>query len=360
MKNKQIKNFTFYFAVSLVITMLLALFIIIGFSNQHWDLVLFSKRNSLLSLSVTNMPLIVYLGGFALLHALLIYIYFYIKERRKFKKIEDALRMLNEGQYSARIFLNMFSEDTPVQVNELIDREFLKLHEKLILISEEAVSSAQQAAVVSEETKEEILEKERHRIARELHDSVSQQLFAAAMLLSTLQMSEDKISDEIKPQINLINSIIGDAQSEMRALLLHLRPVKLDGKSLKKGIEQLLDELKSKVPINIIHDIEDVKLTEVIEDHLFRIVQELLSNVLRHSEAKELEVYFKKSEDFYQLRFLDDGKGFDMQEKKSSGFGLVNIRERIESLGGNVRIISFPKQGTSVEIRIPLITGGTA
>lgn len=359
MKNKRIKNFTFYLSSSLLVTILIAIIIIV-FTNQSWDGFLFSKRNSTIPLSLTNLPLIFYLIVFALINAIILYLYFYINERRKFKKIEDALRMLNEGQYSARIFLNMFAEDTPVQINEVIDREFMKLHEKLILISEEAVSSAQQASTISEETKEEILEQERHRIARELHDSVSQQLFAAAMLLSTVQMEEEKIASEIKPQIDLINSIIGDAQSEMRAMLLHLRPVKLDGKSLKKGIEQLLDELKSKVPINIIHEIEDVKLTEVIEDHLFRIVQELLSNVLRHSEAKELEVYFKKSEDFYQLRFIDDGKGFDMEEKRSSGFGLVNIRERIESLGGNVRIISFPNQGTSIEIRIPLLTGGTA
>src|SRR5699024_9080848 len=123
-------------------------------------------------------------------------------------------------------------------------------------------------------------------------------------------------------------------------------------------IEQLLDELKSKVPITITHEIDDIKLTDVVEDHLFRIIQELLSNVLRHSDADELEVFFKKSEDYYQLRFIDDGSGFDMEEKQNSGFGLRNIRERIAGLGGNVRIISFPDQGTSIELRVPLITGG--
>lgn len=354
------KNFTSYFLFSFLISVFLTLFISVGFTNQSWEMILFDKRIMDSPVAITNLPLIFYLIVFAFVNAILLFVYFNFNERKKFKKIEDALRMLNEGQYSARIFLNMFSTDTPVQVNELIDREFLKLHEKMMLISEEAISSAQQAATISEETREEILEQERHRIARELHDSVSQQLFAAAMLLSTLQMEEDKVSDELKPQIDLINSIIGEAQSEMRALLLHLRPVKLDGKSLKQGIEQLLEELKSKVPIKITHDIEDIKLTEVVEDHLFRILQELLSNVLRHSEAKELEVYFKKSEDFYQLRFIDDGTGFDMNKKKNSGFGLVNIRERIEGLGGNVRIISFPNQGTSIEIRVPLITGGSA
>ena len=144
----------------------------------------------------------------------------------------------------------------------------------------------------------------------------------------------------------------------MRALLLHLRPIKLDNKSLKQGIEQILDELKTKLPIKISHEIEEIKLAEVVEDHLFRIIQELISNVLRHAKATELEVYFRETADFYQLRFVDDGKGFDMLEKKNSGHGLRNIKERISGLGGNVKIISFPGQGTSVEIRIPLITGG--
>ena len=323
----------------------------LNFTDEKWSDIFLERR-------ITNLPLILYLVIFSFITAFLVLSYFKIKDRRKMKKIENALRMLNEGQYSAKIFLQMFSEETPVQVNKVIDREILKLHEKMILISEEAVSVSQQASTISEETREEILEGERHRIARELHDSVSQQLFAAAMLLSTIQENKELLPEALKPQITMIGEIIGDAQSEMRALLLHLRPIKLDGKSLKEGIEQLLSELESKVPISISHEIEDVKLTEVVEDHLFRIVQELLSNVLRHSQASELEVYLKKTRDFYQLRFVDDGKGFDMEQKKDSGFGLRNIKERMAGLGGNVRIISFPNQGTSVEIRIPLITGG--
>jgi NarL family two-component system sensor histidine kinase LiaS len=351
MRERSFKDFILYFLIALALYFLLAIFIVETFTTESLTAVFFERR-------LSYFPLVVYLFLFALLTGFLVFLYLKLSDRRKVRKIEDALKMLNEGEYSAKIFLNMFSEDTPVQINRLIDKEFLKLHEKLMLISEEAVSSAQQASTISVETREEILEEERHRIARELHDSVSQQLFAAAMLLSTLETEADELPEHLQPQVELIGNIIGDAQSEMRALLLHLRPTKLDGKSLKKGIEQLLDELKSKVPITIIHDIEDIKLTEVIEDHLFRIVQELLSNVLRHSNANELEVYLKKSENHYQLRFVDDGDGFDMEEKKSSGFGLRNIRERIAGLGGNVRIISFPDQGTSIEIRVPLITGG--
>lgn len=351
MRKKTLRDFFLYFIAAFSFYFFLTLFILVSFTEESWYVVFFERHFS-------YFPLFFYLLFFALVTAFLFFSYLKIFERKKTKKVEDALKMLNEGQYSARIFLNMFSDETPIQINERIDREFLQLHEKMMLISEEAVSAAQQAATIQGESKEEILEEERHRIARELHDSVSQQLFAAAMLLSTIQAEADELPEHLQAQIDLIGNIIGDAQSEMRALLLHLRPTQLDGRSLKKGIEQLLDELKSKVPITITHEIDDIKLTDVVEDHLFRIIQELLSNVLRHSDADELEVFFKKSEDYYQLRFIDDGSGFDMEEKQNSGFGLRNIRERIAGLGGNVRIISFPDQGTSIELRVPLITGG--
>lgn len=344
MNKSKIRDFTILFIFQLSF-LLFSLFFI---SNQV---------DSNINLFISKLSIVLYILFFTLLYSGLVYLYLSFKERQKLKKVEEALKLLNEGQYSAAIFLKMFSIQSPVQVSSLIDQEILKLQEKLILVSEEAVSSAQQVSKISKESKEEIIEDERKRIARELHDSVSQQLFAAAMLLSALELEDAQITTDFNKKIILIKSIVEEAQSEMRALLLHLRPVKLDGKSLQVGIRNLLEELASKLPIQIDFEIEDIQLTEVVENHLFRIIQELLSNVLRHSEATSLEVYLKQTEDFYRLRFIDDGKGFDMKEKKDSALGLSNVRERIERLGGNVQIVSIPKEGTSVEVRIPLTTG---
>lgn len=352
MSKKKLQEYLLYFFTSFITYSFIVIFIAKNYTEESLISILFSSASNYTPPLIINILLLALVTGFILI--------FFLKffERRKEKRVEEALKNLNSGQYSAQIFLDMFSDDMPVQVNEMIDSEFMKLHEKMMLISEEVVSASQQASTISGETREEILETERHRIARELHDSVSQQLFAAAMLLSTVEAEADSLPEHIQSQVNVTSKIVEDAQSEMRALLLHLRPIKLDGKSLKQGIEQILDELKTKLPIEISHEIEEIKLTEVVEDHLFRIIQELISNVLRHAQASELEVYFRKTEDFYQLRFVDDGKGFDMLEKKNSGHGLRNIKERISGLGGNVRIISFPSQGTTVEIRVPLITGG--
>lgn len=353
------RQFLFLFISNLFFVLLLIFFVNKNILITSTRIAVFEPPQIALPLLLRGIPLVFYLFVFVFFYSLLLFSYLLFKEKQKLKKMTDALRMLNEGQYSATIFLNMFSDETPVQISPIIDHEFLKLQEKLILISEEAVSSAQQISQMTKESKEEIIELERKRIARELHDSVSQQLFAAAMLLSAVQLENNLLPPMVNEQITLVNSIIGEAQSEMRALLLHLRPVKLDGKSLKQGIKNLLEELGAKVPLTIYYEIDDVQLTEVVEDHLFRIIQELLSNVLRHAEANKLEVYLKKTEDFYRLRFIDDGKGFNMDQQKDSALGLFNIRERIERLGGNFQLISFPNQGTSIEIRIPLITGRT-
>lgn len=285
-------------------------------------------------------------------------VYQTIMERLRMQKIQRALQLLISGNYSADMFLRMFSSDTPVQITKTLDALILELQEKMVLMAEEAVESAHQQNLIDGQTREEIIEEERQRVARELHDSVSQQLFAASMMLSALSENSENLPAPYQKQLHLVEKTIHESQSEMRALLLHLRPVMLDGKSLKDGIEQLLGELSTKVPIQLTYKIEDVKLSRVIEDHLFRIVQELLSNVLRHAHAKHLEVYLLSSDQQVIFRMIDDGVGFDTQMQKPGSLGLLNIQERVESMGGNVRIISFPNQGTNVEIKIPLMIGG--
>jgi len=288
----------------------------------------------------------------------LLVVYITLSERRKLKKVENALKAMSKGQYSSPIFLRMYSKDMPVQINRRIDKLFLELHEKVVLMSNEAVNVGEEDIKMNKETKEEILEHERHRIARELHDSVSQQLFASSMMLSAVNQQKEKLPDQIAKQLEVIENTTNESQSEMRALLFHLRPIQLDDKTLKQGIEQLLKELSTKISTSIKYEIEDVQLPVSIEDHLFRVVQELLSNVLRHAKASELEVYFKKSDETAQIRVIDDGVGFDMDEQNSGSYGLKNIRERISSIGGSVKVVSFKNQGTTVEINTPLGIGG--
>lgn len=268
------------------------------------------------------------------------------------KNVSGRLHQLNSGNYnSATQATDLFHG---VGINsEQIEEEVEQLRRKLLSLSREVQELSSIPQMLGNESKEEILENERHRIARELHDSVSQQLFAAMMMLSALNEQSATLPEKIQKALKLIESIINESQSEMRALLLHLRPVKLEGKTLRKGIEQLLTELQTKVQINLKWEISPIDTIPGVEDHLFRIIQELLSNTLRHAKAKTLEVHLLQNEQDINLRVFDDGVGFDTKVKKSGNYGLMNIRERVSGLGGTCKIISFPKQGTIIDIRIP-------
>ena len=200
---------------------------------------------------------------------------------------------------------------------------------------------------------QEIVSQERNRLARELHDSVSQQLFAASMLMSAI--NENPSNGQNTRQLQLVEEMIHQSQLEMRALLLHLRPVPLKGKSLKEGMEELLMELLQKVPMKITWKVEDVQMDKGVEDQLFRIVQEALSNTLRHSKAETVEVRLFEREDTLIMIISDDGVGFNVQASKAGSYGLQNMHERALEVGGTLKIASVLNKGTRLEVKVPVL-----
>ncbi|WP_141903544.1 sensor histidine kinase [Lysinibacillus sp. Y5S-8] len=225
-----------------------------------------------------------------------------------------------------------------VQTSELIDTQRKSL-QRLSNERAEANDKIIQERIIAE----------RQRLARELHDSVSQQLFAASMLLSALTEN-----DENATSLKQVEKIVQQAQLEMRALLLHLRPVALHNKTLAQGLEELIIELQQKVYFHIEYELEEMALTKAEEDHLFRIAQEALSNTLRHAKASEVELLLVARDDLAILRIQDNGLGFDVEADKSTSYGLQNIAERAVEIGCTYKIVSVPEEGTIVEVKIPL------
>lgn len=201
---------------------------------------------------------------------------------------------------------------------------------------------------------QEVIVQERNRLARELHDSVSQQLFAASMLMSALTESTDEDSPKSQ-QLKMVEEMINQSQLEMRALLLHLRPAALKGKSLQEGITELLLELAQKVPMELKWNVEEFLLDKGVEDHLFRIAQESVSNALRHSKASMLKVLLVQRDSLVILRIEDDGIGFDVEMEKLGSYGLQNMHERAVEVGATLKIVSLPNHGTKLEVKVPLI-----
>ncbi|EEW64784.1 two-component system sensor histidine kinase LiaS [Enterococcus faecium] len=340
-----------YSGIAAFLIILFSLFTYFYASNQsHW-------WGELLRARLLYVPLIFHLMAISLGVGLIVFLLLSLIQKAKYGKIEEKLRALSSGNYESKLLHQPIPSASDDLYIKDIDMEITKIKEKMIEVSSELQIMTSRPQYVDGQTKEEILELERHRLARELHDSVSQQLFAAMMMMSALteQAEKSETPEMFRKQLKMVAEIINASQSEMRALLLHLRPVNLEEKSLKQGIEQLLKELQNKIQISLKWEVEDVKLTSSIEDHLFRIVQELLSNTLRHAKANELEVYLHKIDNNLLLRIIDDGTGFNMNETKTGSYGLNNIKERVAGIGGTVKIISFKGQGTSVETKVPLM-----
>ena len=234
--------------------------------------------------------------------------------------------------------------------NEMPEFESLQV---LAIRQQEMSSELQNLSVTQNTEQASIVEAERIRISRELHDSVSQELFAATMILSSVVDNPNLSSKQVISQTTLTLKILHEAQDEMRALLLHLRPAELADKPLSDGLNILVAELQAKISAKITASVAEITADKNIENNIFRMTQELLSNTLRHAKAKHIEISFSQTKGTLVLVVKDDGVGFDTSIEMTASQGVKNIKERTLSLGGTVEWQSAPGLGTTVKIVIP-------
>ncbi|GKS13591.1 sensor histidine kinase LiaS [Paenibacillus chitinolyticus] len=273
---------------------------------------------------------------------------------RRLELLMETMQMLEIGSIS-RSTLPPLGEDEIGRLGEQLGRILKKWEEQVASLQRLSNNNAQ----LAEKARVSAIIEERQRLARELHDAVSQQLFAISMTATAALRTLDKDFEKAQRQIHLIEEMSSVAQSEMRALLLHLRPVHLEGKQLSEGLIRLLQELKAKVPMDIIWEVDDeIALSKGIEDHLFRIVQEAMSNALRHSKATRLELRMQQKSGWVRLLIRDNGVGFDLDEEKQTSYGLSTMRERVNEIGGSLQLVTAPGSGTRIEIRVPIMTEG--
>lgn len=272
--------------------------------------------------------------------------------KRQLAFIDNSLHQLEEGKH-----IELKKVPPPGEMQVIANR----LEKVSSQISEQAKVSQRlttEKVEIQESRIQEIISQERNRLARELHDSVSQQLFAASMMMSAINEAKQPSDDPETKQLKMVEEIIHQSQLEMRALLLHLRPVALKNKSLQEGIKELLMELTQKVPMKIQWKVEPFSLDKGVEDHLFRILQESVSNTLRHSKASKLEVLLIKRDDLIIMRVADNGIGFQTDETKAGSYGLQTMRERALEVGGTLKVVSIKNKGTRLEVRVPDIGNG--
>lgn len=272
--------------------------------------------------------------------------------KRRIEMLAESIMRFERGNFAYRV--PEVGEDEISLVAHRLNRMAERIEKQVASLQKLSTEKAEW----QEKMKQAVISEERQRLARELHDAVSQQLFAISMMSSAVKEALSPEDGRIHGQITMIEKMAGIAQNEMRALLLHLRPVTLEGKGLKEGLEELLEEFKAKQLAEIYWEVDDLpELAKGIEDHLFRIVQEGLSNVFRHSQATSVSVRLTVRNRQISLKIIDNGVGFDMSKLKASSYGLQSIQERASAIGGIAEVVSFPGKGTQVEVKVPIVDG---
>ncbi len=199
-------------------------------------------------------------------------------------------------------------------------------------------------------------EKERRRIASELHDGVGQTMSAASMNLSVLKDGLQTTDENNKVLINKVHAMVNDSCHEIRMVSHNLMPHALNDKNLSLAVKDFTSKIDSGVlPIYLHAEGFDDKTVTPTESVLYRVIQEIVNNVLKHARAKRLDISLIKTNRSIEVIMEDDGIGFDLTvTSQKTGLGLQNIQSRIEWLQGQVEWDTAPGRGTVVSIFIPL------
>jgi len=197
-------------------------------------------------------------------------------------------------------------------------------------------------------------EKERKRLARELHDGIGTSLLATKM---KLQMLETQMKDNTHVDIHAFSELISEIThsiEELRSVAMDLRPSFLENTGLVEAIRWHAKKMKERSGIDI--SISTGNITDIstnTKEHIYRIFQESLNNAVKHSGATKVDILLSQEKNYLIIEIHDDGKGFSDSKAGDQGLGLYTIRERVELLGGIISIRSSDKTGSQIFIEVP-------
>jgi signal transduction histidine kinase len=208
---------------------------------------------------------------------------------------------------------------------------------------------------------QDVREQERTRIAREIHDDFGQSLTILKLDLSWIKKQMIQKYPKIHNKIDSMFDVIDTSLQTLHTVSSELRPVILDDFGLESAIEWQAEEFKNRTGVRCRIDshIADLELNKEQSTALFRIFQEILTNIMRHSGATEVDVRLEMNEDILTLEVADNGRGItDAEINDSRSFGLLGIRERLYPWNGQVDFIGHPHKGTRVIVRVPVAGKG--
>ena len=237
-------------------------------------------------------------------------------------------------------------------------REFEKRQERLLVSLAQRAALAIENARLYEQAQELAVMHERSRLARELHDAVTQTLFSSSLIAEALPDLWELDQEEGRDLLSELRILSKGAQAEMRSLLLELRPSALIESSLRDLLQQLCEAFTGRKGIPVVLTLEgDCVLPREVHVTMYRVAQEALNNVVKHAQAKP--VYLNLHCDPHEsnhggpvatMEIIDDGNGFDPDRLPADRMGLNNMRERAKTIGAEWGIESQPGKGTRVQI----------
>jgi signal transduction histidine kinase len=251
---------------------------------------------------------------------------------RRVRRLERATLAVAEGDYS--ITLPSSGRDEVGQLEANFTSMTRQLSSALEAERQRATSDARAA--------------ERARLAREIHDAISQHLFGLRMIAAGLRRA-----DPGNQQAQAIERISEEALRDMQALLNELRPAGLDGAGLASALAEICSAYHDRLGITVDTSLDDVSVPAPVEFALLRITQEACTNAVRHGHANRLAVSMTRRDGHVELAVRDTGTGFD-PAAAHAGSGLAHIRQRVAELGGTVDIDSEPGRGAAVTVRVPV------
>lgn len=192
---------------------------------------------------------------------------------------------------------------------------------------------------------------ERQRLARDLHDAVSQTLWTASLIADVLPSVWENDPDEGRSNLDKLRRLTNGALAEMRTLLLELRPAYLVETDIRELLARLAEATMSRKKLEITVEAESVQgLTADMKIGLYRIVQETLNNVARHSRATAATICLKQKDGLLQLAVTDNGRGFDVKNRASERMGLNIMQERAADIDATLHIASIEGEGTMITL----------
>jgi signal transduction histidine kinase len=196
-------------------------------------------------------------------------------------------------------------------------------------------------------------DRERRRIARELHDGIGQQLTMVGLEVEKIGL---KCDSEIKARLEKLFDYVDEISKTTHEISRGLNPSHLEHLGLAHSISRLCHEFAERKSLSVTFVKEDVpdRLPSDISLCLFRVTQEALQNVAKHSEARTATLKLNANREQLLLVITDDGHGFDSRYEPTSGLGFTNMRERVRSVSGKIEIVSALMNGTQIKVQVPL------